>query len=191
MPPDPSEQRPSPAGPPPPRAAGMAGQLRWVHDMLRRDLVTVQDLAAAVVDGASPGSVQAGLRALQSQGPLFQLRVNCLSYCQTLHAHHHTEDVALFPAARRSAPHLTATIDRLEADHRVVSGLLDQVEEHARGLDDRAVRRALVEALTDLSTTLLEHLELEEATLGPVLDTWSEWPERAPAEIREHARRFS
>jgi iron-sulfur cluster repair protein YtfE (RIC family) len=191
MPSDPPDPRPSPVGPPPARAAGLAGQLRWVHDMLRRDLFTVSQLAASVVEGASGDAIRAGLHDLRSQGPLFQLRVNCLSYCQTVHAHHRNEDVALFPAARRTAPQLTQTIDRLEADHRIVSGLLDRVEEHARDLDGAATRRALVDALTDLSTTLLEHLQLEEATLGPVLDSWSEWPERAPTEIREQVRRFS
>jgi iron-sulfur cluster repair protein YtfE (RIC family) len=191
MPSNQPDQRQSSGGPPPARAAGMADQLRWVHNMLRRDLVAVQQLAASVAEGASRDAIQAGLHNLQSNGPLFQLRVNCLSYCQTVHAHHHIEDVALFPAARRAAPRLTETIDRLEADHRIVSRLLDQVEEHARDLEGGSTRLALVDALTDLSTTLLTHLELEEATLGPVLQTWSEWPDQAPPEIREQARRFS
>jgi hypothetical protein len=77
---------------------------------------------------------------------------------------------------RRTAPHLSATVDRLEADHRVVSALLDRVEELADGLDDQPNRQDLVLALTRLSTDLLEHLAFEEESIGPVLNSWERWP---------------
>jgi hemerythrin-like domain-containing protein len=107
---------------------------------------------------------------------LFQLRANCLGYCQIVHSHHGHEDALLFPAVRRTAPHLSATVDRLEADHRVVSALLDRVEELADGLDDQPNRQDLVLALTRLSTDLLEHLAFEEESIGPVLNSWERWP---------------
>ncbi len=167
------------------RPLSLADHLQWVHDMLRRDLAAVQLLATAVSAGASTEDVHSQLRDLQSSGPLFQLRVNCLTFCQTLHSHHRNEDVSLFPAVRRTAPHLSSTIDRLETDHRVVARLLEEVEAHAQGLESQSVREALVAALTALSTHLLHHLELEEATLQPILDDWTERPEHLPKELSD------
>ena len=171
-----------------PRPQALVDQLRWVHDMLRRDLDTIQQLAVRVRDGASTTDVQAGLRDLQSNGPLFQLRVNCLSYCQTLESHHRNENAVLFPAVRRAAPQLRATVDQLEADHRVVASLLDEIENLAHDLSGSPARQALVAALELLATNLLRHLELEETTLQPILDTWSSWPEDAPTELHDAAR---
>jgi hypothetical protein len=156
----------------------LLAELRWVHDMLRRDLATIRTLADAAAGGALAGDIQAGLKQLKTRGPLFQLRVNCLSYCQFVHHHHHNEDAMLFPAVRRSAPHLGATVDKLKADHRLVSDLLDRVEATARELggDDGPMRRRLVDSLRTLSDHLLEHLAFEEAQLAPVLATWKRWP---------------
>ena len=103
--------------------------------------------------------------------------MNCLRYCAFVHEHHTNEDVALFPAVRRSAPQLGATVDRLESDHRVVAGLLDEIEAAARDLDGAAAARGrLVEALGTLSAHLLEHLAFEEEALAPVLASWKAWP---------------
>ncbi len=170
------------------RPEALADQLRWVHDLLRRDLDTLQQLAARVRAGAPAATVRGELRALQSNGPLFRLSVNCLSFCQTVHSHHRNEDAVLFPAVRQAAPHLFATVDRLEADHRIVAALLDDVERLAHRLAAPPARRALVDALESLSGNLLRHLELEEAALQPVLESWSRWPESAPADIRGATR---
>jgi hypothetical protein len=156
----------------------LLAQLQWVHDMVRRDLAAVRELAREVSRGAPASGIQEGVRGLQTRGGLFQLRVNCLRYCAFVHEHHTNEDVALFPAVRRSAPQLNATVDRLEADHRVVGGLLDEIEATARVLDgdDTAARTRLVEALETLSAHLLEHLAFEEKALAPVLASWKTWP---------------
>ena len=156
-------------------------ELRWVHDMLRRDLRSCRELADAASAGAPAAHLRDDLERLASRSPLFQLKVNCLRYCQLVHAHHGAEDVALFPAVRRSAPDLGAVVDRLEADHRVVSDLLDEVEAAARQLDganSAHARTRLVDALTTLSSHLLDHLDREEEALAPVLLTWTHWPNR-------------
>ena len=123
--------------------------------------------------------VRAGLAALETQGPLFQLRANCLGYCQLLHSHHGGEDHLLFPAVRRAAPHLGAAMDRLESDHREVATLLAEIESLADDLEREPTRHALVDVLNRLSAELLEHLAFEEETIGPVLDGWPGWPEPA------------
>jgi iron-sulfur cluster repair protein YtfE (RIC family) len=155
-------------------------ELQRVHDMLRRDLSSCSSLAEAASAGAPSAHLRDELERLASRSPLFQLKVNCLRYCQLVHSHHGGEDVALFPAVRRSAPHLSAIVDRLEADHRVVSDLLDEVEAAAHRLDEAHAGKArsrLVEALSGLSAHLLEHLNREEEALAPVLLTWEHWPD--------------
>src|ERR1700681_2224533 len=103
-------------------------QSQWVHNALR------QELAGQVAAGAAPEYVREQVKSLQSSSPLWKLRVNCLYYCRFVHAHHHTEDIALFPALKRANPALGPVVDRLVADHRKVSGLLDQIEASANAL---------------------------------------------------------
>jgi hypothetical protein len=157
----------------------LLGQLKWVHSLVRGELQACRELAVDVGNGAPGDDVRAKVEALQTRGPLFQLRVNCLYYCRFVHSHHGHEDAWLFPAVRRSAPELAAVVDKLEADHRRVSDLLDGVETSANqlgGPNDLAVRPLLVAALDELSRHLLEHLAYEEEVLGPVLAAWDYWP---------------
>ncbi|MUL43790.1 hemerythrin domain-containing protein [Streptomonospora sp. PA3] len=154
-------------------------ELRLVHGMLRRDLRTCRELAEAALAGAPAHAIRAELDRLANRGPLFQLKVTCLRYCRVVHAHHGIEDAMLLPAVRRAAPHLGEAVDRLEADHRTVAAVLDEVEAAAQALDagaDTAARTRLSEALTALSDHLLEHLDFEEESIGPVLATWTQWP---------------
>jgi hypothetical protein len=151
----------------------------WVHSMVRHDLQAVRDLVAAINAGVATRTVQDRIRSLQTLSPLWQLRVNCLRYCRFVHTHHGLEDVRLFPALRRSDPSLGPTVDRLEADHRVVSGLLDDVEALAIQLgpaDDESVRAQLVGALEKLADVLLAHLDFEEGAIIPTMRRWVEWP---------------
>jgi len=147
-------------------------ELLWVHGVIRRDLETVRRLAADVVDGLPAEQLRAELDALEANGPLWQLRVNCLAYCRFVHLHHRTEDIAFFPAVRRSDPEVGPVVDRLEAEHRKVSDDLDTVETAARALtasDSEEARRDVSDALGDLSANLLAHLDFEELSIGPAV----------------------
>jgi len=156
-------------------------ELRRVHHTLRRDLRTCRDLADAALAGAPAEQVRDGLDQLGARNPLFQLKVNCMRYCEFVHTHHGAEDATLFPTVRATAPQLGAVMDRLEADHRRVSDILDQVEALASRLDDTiGARTRLAEALTALSDHLLEHLDVEEAALAPIFLIWQT---SAPAEL--------
>jgi hypothetical protein len=157
----------------------LLAELKWVHSMVRQDLQTCTDLANAVADGAPASCLQTELASLQTSRPLFQLRVSCLRYCAFVHSHHAAEDVALFPAVRRAAPGMAAVVDRLEADHRAVSDLLDAVQAAGEELADpnhHPARERLVGALNGLTEPLLEHLAFEEESLAPVFDGWDRWP---------------
>jgi iron-sulfur cluster repair protein YtfE (RIC family) len=161
------------------RNESLLGELKRVHAMLRDDLTAVREIAAATAAGRPAADVRDDLADLHARGPLLRLKANCLGYCQLVHSHHGGEDTMLFPVIRQVAPHLAATVDRLEADHRTVSDLLDRVETAAGALaDDVTARRRLVEALDTLAIHLHEHLAVEEEALGPILDSWAEWPSR-------------
>lgn len=157
----------------------LVAELRWVHDHIRHDLDVVQGLANRVLDGAEPDEVTEEIGRLKTNGPLWKLRVNCLYYCRFVHAHHNLEDIALFPALREKDPALTPVVDKLEADHRLVSDYLDEIEDAVREIgreDSTAARLRIVDALEGLREHLLEHLEFEETEIAPTLSQFTHWP---------------
>ena len=166
-------------GPRNPRGEALVAELKWVHDMIRRDLRTVRQMAADVAAGLPAEEIQAGITSLAASGPLWQLKNNCLQYCRFVHSHHHAESVLLFPGLRRVNPVLDPVVDKLEADHLAISDLLGEVGAAASELgrqEDQAVRQRLTRALQGLSTDLLAHLEYEEENISDTLRTLPGWP---------------
>jgi iron-sulfur cluster repair protein YtfE (RIC family) len=168
-------------GNPQPVAPGEAlfQELLWVHDMLRRDLATVRDLAERVQAGLEVDIVQAALDDLRTNSTLWRFRANCLYYCRFVYHHHTLEDAHLFPALRRSDPALAPVVETLEADHRRIAEDLHAVQAVARRLaqdESPAARAAMVSALSGLAERLLAHLAYEEDSIGPALRGWQEWP---------------
>jgi hypothetical protein len=147
-------------------------ELLWVHSAVRRDLDTVRRLAADVIDGLPAENLNAELSELQTNGPLWQLKVNCLRYCRFVHMHHNAEDVLLFPRLRETDPEIAPVVDQLEADHRRVSDDLDEVEAAAVQLtngESESARRRVADGLNVLAGNLLAHLDFEEREAGPTL----------------------
>ena len=147
-------------------------ELLWVHSVVRRDLDTVRRLAAEVVNGLPAEQLNAELDQLQTNGPLWQLKVNCLHYCRFVHLHHHAEDVLLFPRLRETDGEIGPVVDRLEAEHRRVSDYLDEVESAAAHLmngDSEVARKRVADGLNVLAKHLLAHLDFEEREAGPTL----------------------
>jgi len=150
----------------------MFGELLWIHSVIRSDLEIVEKLAADVGNGLPGEAVEDALGELKTNGPLWRLKVNCLRYCSHVHAHHGAEDVLLFPALRAADPSIGGVVDRLEADHRRVSDLLDVIEAAARDLtetDRGNARQRVIDGLQDLHVHLLEHLDYEERNAGPTI----------------------
>ena len=165
--------------PPNPHGEALVAELKWVHDMIRRDLSAVRRMAADVAAGLPADEIGHAIRSLAANGPLWQLRINCLQYCRFVHSHHHAESVLLFPELRRADPALNPVVDKLESDHVHVSGLLDEVEAAAGDLstgESPAARQRLTQALDTLSADLLAHLQYEEEQISPALRTWASWP---------------
>ena len=147
-------------------------ELTWVHGVIRRDLNTVQRLAEALVAGLDPLDVQREIQHLETSGPLWQLKVNCLRYCRFVQNHHEFEDTAWLPALRQADPSLGPVVERLDEEHRRIAGLLDEVAAAADALtetDDDNARQRVVDALNALYDDLTEHLAYEELSIGPTL----------------------
>jgi hypothetical protein len=156
----------------------LVSELKWVHRLIRRDLQVVRQLAADLGDGLPGEQAAAAIAGLQAGGPLWQLKINCLQYCRFVHSHHHAESAMLFPRLRMSDPALGPVVDKLEADHARVSDLLDDVSAAARELtaeESEGTRKRLVDALADLATALLAHLDYEEENISGPLRTWTSW----------------
>jgi hemerythrin HHE cation binding domain-containing protein len=154
------------------RGRALFEELLWVHSIIRRDLATVEQLAADVGEGLPGEAVQDALGELKTGGPLWELKVNCLRYCRHVHAHHGAEDALLFPTLRTADPSIGPVVDRLEADHLRVSDLLDAVEAAARALtetDGGDARQRVIDGLQELHVHLLEHLDYEEGHAGPTM----------------------
>lgn len=155
-------------------------EFKEVHNMIRRDIGQCRKIAAAASAGAEASTLRKGLNQLQTNGLIFQLKVNCLQACGFVHLHHRGESAMLFPSVRESAPELGSIVDKLEADHRKVSDLLDKVEAATNAATgpagDQQSRQRLADALEQLSGHLFEHLTYEEGVLAPVINSWKRWP---------------
>jgi hypothetical protein len=140
-----------------------------IHALIRRDLTTVEQLAATVLDGLPADSLQAELEALKSNSLLWQFQVSCLRYCNFVHLHHNAKDREFFDELEETNPAIAPVVERLKADHRAVSAYLDAVEAAARALtedDGHDARRAVADALESLKGHLLAHLDYEELNLA-------------------------
>ncbi len=166
-------------GAPTTRGDALVRELRWVHDLIRRDLTKVRHMAERIPAGLPIREISAGIESLAANGPLWQLRANCLRYCRLVHSHHSLESHAWFPALRAADPAMHPVVDKLEADHQNVAGLLDEVDAAAAQLadtDSAEHRDRLVIALEQLAADLLAHLDYEEQHTAAILRTWSQWP---------------
>lgn len=90
----------------------------------------------------------------------------CESYCRVVTTHHTIEDTSVFPHLRAAEPGLVPVIDRLEAEHRIIHDVIEQVDDAlvalVRPSGEIGALRAAVDLLSD---TLLSHLSYEEREL--------------------------
>ncbi|MER6199642.1 nitroreductase/quinone reductase family protein [Streptomyces sp. NPDC001586] len=136
---------------------GIAGKLLDVHGWLRAQLALVRELVRerAREEPRGGGPLPLGL----------QLRQHCLAFCHSLEFHHKSEDAGLFPYLEQQHPHMREFFRRLDAEHRVIARLQQELVRaldapDGAGFGDRVER---------LSRELEAHLDAEEAQLLPVL----------------------
>ncbi|GGM23429.1 cation-binding protein [Micromonospora sonchi] len=135
----------------PPEASSWGAALKMVHDAFRRELAMIR----AEVDRSGPGIGA-------------QLRVNCLTVCGGLEAHHRHEDDGMFAGIGAQRPDLAPVLDRLRGEHRRVAELVAQLQQtvNAESADRDQVRAQVARLVADLEA----HLAYEEEQLIPVLD---------------------
>lgn len=138
-----------------------------VHDHLRAELQQLFDL----IDQVEAGSLDAGrARSLINTMTMRQndwaLGAYCQSYCRLVTTHHTIEDTSMFPHLRARAQGLGPVIDRLEEEHHVIAGVLDEVDRAlvavVAGADGLPRLREAVDLLAD---TMASHLAYEEREL--------------------------
>jgi iron-sulfur cluster repair protein YtfE (RIC family) len=145
-----------------------AGQhLVDVHDALRSELTQLRDLVDQVSTGhAGVGDARSHIATMTLRQNNWTLGVYCASYCRIVTGHHSLEDQSVFPHLRSGDPRLAPVIDRLEAEHHVISAVLERVDQALVAMvsapDGLGQVRAAVDLLTD---TLLSHLAYEEREL--------------------------
>ncbi|KQX61931.1 LLM class flavin-dependent oxidoreductase [Angustibacter sp. Root456] len=163
-----------PAGPAPqgdraytPQEQAAGQHLVDVHDALRAELNQLRELVEQVSAGhAGVGDARSHIATMTLRQNNWTLGVYCASYCRIVTGHHSLEDHSVFPHLRSRDPRLAPVIDRLEAEHHVISDVLERVDQALVAMvsapDGLAQVRAAVDLLTD---TLLSHLAYEEREL--------------------------
>lgn len=149
-----------------------------IHGGLRNDLARLQRAVTAVTeDGQDRDTAAAALAGLTFSRPRWTLRRFCAGFCGSVHGHHATEDTVLFPMLLRrqgTDGALGEVVDRLRAEHRTLTGLLDAVEQALAALPgDAAAKVAATGAMARLSDQLEAHLRFEEEQLAPALNARS------------------
>jgi hypothetical protein len=106
------------------------------------------------------------------------------SFSASVAHHFRAEDEGIWPTLTRHSPQISATLDSLTAQHRRIESELREIDRHFDALPSTiatpafgADRVALLAALTQLQTAILDHLDAEEREAVPVLRTRVPAPE--------------
>ena len=138
-----------------------------VHDMLRKELTEVRSIVAQVRKMTlDVGSARSALNDMTMRQNNWTLGAYCARYCTTVTGHHSLEDESVFPHLRRQERDLEPVIDRLEEEHVVIHGVVEEIDRALVAFvadpEDFTRLEAAVDLLTD---TLLSHLSYEEEQL--------------------------
>lgn len=164
----PAPERPEPV------VAGVGSHLVDVHDHLRAELSQVLSLVEQVEAGTlDAGRARGVINEMTMRQNEWTLGAYCQSYCRLVATHHTIEDASVFPHLRRRDPSLGPVLDRLEQEHHVIHGALEDVDAAlvavVSGPDGMAALRAAVDRLSE---TLTAHLSYEESQLVVPLDRY-------------------
>ncbi len=131
-----------------------------IHRHMRADLDRYHHAVSNAVESERPTR----LRSLQRWVGGF--------ICE-LEEHHHAEDTFFFPDMRVKVPSSTVVIDRLEADHRVLDGLLAAWPNVSANLADPSVpfdraKSAATALAGEIHDLLSTHLDIEDNDVLPL-----------------------
>ena len=145
-------------------AQAVGAHLVEVHDHLRAELTQLRGVIRQVERGTVTAAQARGfLNELTLRQNNWALGAYCASYCRLVTEHHRIEDRAVFPHLRESDAGLVPVVDRLEQEHVVIHGVVEEVDRalvaYLGDPNDVTGLQSAVDLLTD---TLLSHLAYEE-----------------------------
>ena len=117
-----------------PAAGGASGpdnfrNLVAIHDHLRAELEQIAQAVQQVADGElTPVAARTLISRMTVRQNHWTLGSFCASYCRIVTIHHAVEDAHMFPGVLAVAPQVKAVVDRLEAEHLVIAGVLDRFD---------------------------------------------------------------
>ncbi|HEX6149220.1 LLM class flavin-dependent oxidoreductase [Nocardioides sp.] len=157
-----------------------AGQhLVDIHDGLRAELTQIRDVLAQVRQGhLTVGQARSAVNTMTLRQNNWTLGAYCEAYCRFVTGHHTLEDRSVFPHLRRVEPGLVPVLDRLEEEHLLIHGVLEEfdralvrlVTDEGSGRSGEAALAEVQRVVDRLSETLLDHLDYEEKHLVEPLD---------------------
>lgn len=146
-----------------------------IHDHLRSEMEQIGEAVNRVATGElAPAAARSLIARMTLRQNHWTLGSFCASYCRIVTIHHAVEDTHMFPALSAAAPSLQPVLDRLEAEHLVIAGVLDRfdralvdlVREDAQtAVPIRAGIDEIGDLATELGEILLSHLAYEEDEL--------------------------
>ncbi|MFD2420240.1 hemerythrin domain-containing protein [Amycolatopsis pigmentata] len=142
------------------RLFALGTEMIRIHDWLRGELGRLKDEVDAHLDG-------------QGERPR-DLRAHCLSFCGAVREHHTGEDTGAFPLLARRFPELRPTIEKLEQDHVLVSGLLENLRQLIESIPSqpgKAEAGRIRTELDGLNAILESHFSFEERRIVDALNS--------------------
>jgi len=130
----PVQDRPRPPRLDPPAPSGPSHpdnfrNLVAIHDHLRAELEQIGQAVRQVAEGElTPAAARTLISRMTVRQNHWTLGSFCASYCRIVTIHHAVEDAHMFPGVRAAAPQVGAVVDRLEAEHLVIAGVLERFD---------------------------------------------------------------
>ena len=145
-----------------------------IHDGLRAELEQVRDLVRQVREGhLEIGRARSIINTMAMRQNNWTLGTYCESYCRIVTGHHTLEDRSVFPHLLAAEPELAPVLDRLESEHHVIAGLIEELDRalvslvgtEGSGAAGRESLDAVQRSVDGLTEALLGHLAYEEEVL--------------------------
>lgn len=138
-----------------------------VHEHYRGELRELRGLLERVTQGATtPAQARGALNRFAIRANNWTFGGLCQQECMALEEHHLTEDGSVFPYLRHRQPSLQPVLDRLDAEHRVIGDLLEDIDAALIHLVHHPSEVGPISEAVDLLTdTMLSHFAYEECEL--------------------------
>ncbi|MFJ2742074.1 hemerythrin domain-containing protein [Streptomyces sp. NPDC087440] len=153
------------------RELAAAKHFREMHDMYRREMRQVRETLRQVEEGVrSIADARDDLNRMAIRANNWALGGICQKQCLGMTGHHTMETDSIFPYLAAAQQDLTPVLDRLNAEHLAIHGLLEDVDKALIHLVTHPGDfTPLRDTLDLLSDTLLSHFAYEERELlGPI-----------------------